>query len=227
MSYATINGVDVEWLDLDRPFQGNWTLRARIDLGDSDALPLGPLTLVFDTGAEGVQAVTYAGTILESTHDQGEGYIYAVGGAGGLRGVLAGDDYAAPPPRVVASAILAAAGESLGDLSGLDTLARIEPFYGRLAGTGTAQLDRLCRTLGVTTWRVRPDGAVDVFVPAWPTFEGDAFLGHFPNASGVAHAEPDLPTIDPGMVVDGLRVSRVRYFVDDTGLSAKLTTEAS
>lgn len=223
MSLADVNGSDVEWLDLDRPFRGNWFLRARLDIGEGDALALGPMALTFDDGS-GVAPVIFSGTILESSNDQGECYVYAVGGAGGLRRELPGEDYAAPPPRLVAGAILAGAGELAGDLSTLDAMPRIEPVYTRLRGTGTAQLDALCKLVGAT-WRIRPDGRVDVGVPSWPTSGVDPFLSHFPNASGVAHAEPALPTIDPGTVVQGLRVARVRYFVDGGGLSAKLTVE--
>jgi hypothetical protein len=223
VSLAVINDHDVEWLDLDRPFQGAWLLRAKVDIGEGVALAVGPMSLVFDDGSG--QPVTYTGTTLESSADQGDGYISAVGGAGGLRKVVAGDDYDAPPPRVVVAAILAAAGELAGDLSGLDALPRIDPFYSRLEGKAAAQLDELAKVTGAT-WRVRPDGRVDMGVPTWPTFDGDAFLGNFPNASGVLHAEPALPTIDPGMIVEGFRIGRVRYFVDAGGLSAKLTVEA-
>lgn len=229
MSFAKANGVGVDWLDLERPFSGNWILRARLDIG-ADAPPApGPLSLVFDTsGDDGDtgESITYTGTILESYADEGDGWILAVGGAGGLRLDLPGDDYAKPPPRVVVAAILAAAGELAGDLTGLDTLDRIEPFYGRLAGRADRQLDAICSLVGAR-WHVGADGKVNAGPATWPTYSGDPFITHRPNASGIITAEPDLPDIEPGSIVDGYRVASVRYFVTDEGLSAKLSLEAT
>lgn len=229
MSFAKANGVGVDWLDLERPFSGNWIVRARLDIG-TDAPPgLGPLTLVFDTSGEDEEngaSITYTGTIVESYADEGDGWIVAVGGTGGLRRALPGDDYAKPPPRVVVAAILAAAGELAGDLSGLASLDRIEPFYGRLAGRADRQLDAICSLVGAR-WYVGAEGKVNAGPATWPTYTGDPFITHRPNASGIISAEPDLPDIEPGMIVEGYRVASVRYFVTDDGLSAKLGIEAA
>lgn len=228
MTFCKANEFGVDWLDLERPFSGNWTLRAKLDTGTDDPPPLGPLELVFDTRSSDLDAtgetMTYVGTIIESYADEGDSYIVAVGGAGGLRKAITGDDYERPPPRVVAGAILAAAGEVAGDLSGLDPLPRVDPFYGRLAGRADRQLDALCSLVGAR-WFVRPDGAVDAGPATWPTYASDPFTVHRPNASGVISAEPDLPDIEPGSVVDGYRVASVRYYVTDEGLSAKLSLE--
>jgi hypothetical protein len=222
-AYCTANGLRVDWLCLDVPFMGLWTARARLDIGDG-AAPTGALTLAFDTGDEGASPVTWSGTILESTADEGEASVYVVAGSGGLVAAtgLAGADYDQPPPRVVAAAILEAAKETPGDLTVLDALPRIEPVYTRLRGRGVAQLDALARRCGVR-WRAAPSGAIDVPNDTWPP--ADAFIVRRWDDSGRAAAEPDLPTLLPGIVVDGRRVSRVQYTVNEDGLSAVLYGE--
>lgn len=223
MSFAKVGNFGVDWLELVRPFSGNWTFRGRLDIGTDAAPAPGPTSVVFDTGSA---SITYTGTIIESSADEGDGWVTIVGGAGGLRWELAGDDYERPPPRVVVAAILAAAGEVSGDLSGLDILPRIEPFYGRLAGLASRQLDALCSLVGAR-WYMTHDGKVNAEPAAWDEYEGDAFIIHRPSANGVIDAEPDLPDIEPGMIVDGYRVAHVRYFVTADGLSAKLGVEAT
>lgn len=223
MSLVKLGDVGVDWLDLERPYSGTWLARARLDIG-ADAPPaLGPGTLTFDTGAV---SMSYVGTIIESYSDEGDGWIVMVGGTGGLRRVLLGEDYERPPPRVVVAAILAGAGEVAGDLFGLSTLARIEPFYSRLAGLASRQLDAVCAIVGAR-WSVRPDGAVDVGPAAWPAYASDPFIVRRPNAAGIIDAEPELPDIEPGSIADGYRVAHVRYFVTEDGLSAKLGLEPS
>jgi hypothetical protein len=223
LSLAKVGLFGVDWLDLVRPFSGNWIARARLDIGTDAAPPLGASSIVFDTGAA---TMTYAGAIIESNADEGDAWIVMVGGAGGLRLDLDGDDYERPPPRVVVSAILSAAGEVEGDVADLASLPRVEPFYGRLAGRGDRQLDALCSVIGAR-WYVTHEGKVSVGPAAWPTYPADAFIVHRPNAQGVVSAEPDLPDVEPGMVVDGYRIAHVRYFVTEDGLSAKLTVEAT
>ena len=222
MSLVSLGDFGVDWLDLERPFSGTWLARARLDIGTDDPPALGPATLTFDTGSA---SMAYVGTIIESYEDEGDGWVLMVGGAGGLRRALTGDDYERPPPRVVVAAILAGAGELAGDLASLAPLLRIEPFYSRLAGLASRQLDAVCQVIGAR-WTVRADGAVDVGPAAWPTYPSDAFIVHRPNANGILDAEPELPDIDPGSIVDGYRVAHVRYFVTEGGLSAKLGLEA-
>lgn len=223
MSYAKVGDFGADWLELVRPFSGTWTARVRLDIGTDEPPAPGPASIVFDTGAA---SVTYSGTILESSADEGDGWLVIVGGTGGLRTELPGDDYERPPPRLVASAILSAAGEVSGDLTGLDVLPRIEPFYGRLAGLASRQLDALCSLVGAR-WYVGRDGKVNVGPATWPTYASDAFITHRPNAHGIIAAEPDLPDVEPGSVVDGYRIAHVRYIVSEDGLSAKLGIEAA
>jgi hypothetical protein len=223
LSLAKVGDFGVDWLDLVRPFSGNWIARARLDIGTDAAPALGASSIVFDTGAA---TMTYSGTIIDSSDDEGDAWIVMVGGAGGLRIELDGDDYERPPPRVVVSAILSAAGEVEGDLAGLASLPRVEPFYGRLAGRADRQLDALCSVVSAR-WYVTHEGKVSVGPATWPTYPADAFIVHRPNAQGVVSAEPDLPDVEPGMVVDGYRIAHVRYFVTEDGLSARLTVEAT
>lgn len=218
MSLATLAGFGVEWLELDRPFEGLWIIRAKLDIGD-DAIPvLGPFTCLFN---DGTSIIEYRGTLLLSSDDNGDAYVIGVAGNGKFGTVLPGVDYSLPQPRTVARDILTACGEVAGDISSLDTLPRINPVYSCLSGRATKQLTDLCRTIGAR-WYAHIDGTINIDVPSWPTYTNEAFVVHKPNAYGVAHAEPSLPDIAPGMIVDGKRIARVRYWLDENGLSAYL-----
>lgn len=218
MSLAKIAGFGADWIDLDRPFNGFSVLRARLDIGTDDAPSLGQTSCVFDDG-NGV--IEYAMTIVESSNDNGDAYIVAVGGRGQLSRIIEGDDYSQPPPRLVLSAILEGVGEVAGDIDGLDSLDRIEPVYARATNAASRQLDALCNLVGAR-WYTRPDGAINAGPPTWLTYAGDAFVIHNANAHGIIIAEPALPDIEPGSIVGGIRVGRVRYFVDKQGLTAHL-----
>jgi hypothetical protein len=208
----------VEWLDLHLPWSGAWSLCARVDLEGDDALAIGPLSLVFDDGS---RSITYSGTILSSSADEGTGSIVAVGGAGGLRKRIAGEDYTRPPPRIVIAAILSACGETLGDVSTIETLPLIEPSYQRLVGRADRQIDALCELVGLR-WYVAETGRVNVELPTWPTYERDAFLVRLRDINGERRAEPDVADIMPGMIVEGERVASVRYVLNEDGLTAML-----
>jgi hypothetical protein len=223
MSLATIAGFGVDWLELDRPFSGAWILRARLDIGDDATPALGTFSCVFD---DGTSTIEYNGTIIQSNDDTGDGYVIGVGGMGKLGTILPGVDYSQPQPRTVAKDIITACGETEGDLSGLDTLSRIEPAYSCINGRASKQLESLCKKLSnpdsIVRWLVTASGTIDIGVPQWPTYSGAPFVVHKPNAYGVVIAEPNIPDIEPGSIVDGIRIGRVRYYIDDNGLTAHL-----
>jgi hypothetical protein len=218
MSLATLLGFGADTLELERPFFGAWILRARLDIADDDAPPLGPFTCVFD---DGNSTIEYSGTLIHSQEDTGDAYVVGVGGQGKLGTMLQGVDYSQPQPRTIAQDIIAACGEVVGDLSGLDSLSRVEPVYSCIAGLASHQLHALCRLVGAR-WYTRPDGGIVIGPPTWPTYSGEPFIVHNPNAHGTMIAEPNIPDIEPGMIVGGFRIARVRYFVNEDGLSAQL-----
>ena len=217
-SLATLLGFGVDVLDIDRPFSNAWILRARIDIADEPAPVRGPFSCVFD---DGESTIEYSGTLIHSQADTGDAYVIGVGGQGKLSTFLQGVDYSQPQPRTIAQDIIAACGEVIGDLSGLDSLARIEPVYSCIKGLASRQLQSLCNLLGIR-WYTRPDGGIVIGPPTWPTYANDPFIVHNPNEHGTIIAEPNLPDIEPGMVVGGFRIASVHYYLDSNGLSAHL-----
>lgn len=215
---ATLQGFGADTLELDCPFVGAWILRARIDIADEPAPSLGPFSCVFD---DGESTIEYRGTLIHSQADTGDAYVIGVGGQGKLGTLLQGVDYAQPQARTVAQDIIAACGEVIGDLSALDSLPRIEPVFSCIKTTARNQLQALCNIIGAR-WYTRPDGGIVIDVPSWPTSARDLFVVRNPNQHGTMIAEPSIPDIEPGMVVDGFRVARVRYFIDENGLTAHL-----
>jgi len=217
-SLATLLGFGVDTLELERPFIGAWILRARIDIADEPAPSLGPFSCVFD---DGESTIEYSGTLIHSQSDTGEAYVIGVGGQGKLGTLLQGVDYAQPQARTIAQDIIAASGEVIGDLSALDSLPRIEPVFSCIKTTARNQLQALCNVIGAR-WYTRPDGGIVIDVPSWPTCAGDPFIVRNPNQHGTMIAEPNLPYIEPGMIVGGFRIARVRYYIDADGLTANL-----
>jgi hypothetical protein len=217
-SLATLAGFGVDTLELDRPFFGEWIIRAKLDIADNDAPPLGPFSCVFDDGNSSIE---YNGTLIHSQADTGDAYVIGVGGQGKLGTMLPGVDYSQPQPRTIAQDIIAACGETIGDLSGLDSLSRIDPVFSCIASSASNQLQALCKLI-IARWYTRPDGGIVMGAPTWPTYSGDPFIVHNPNAHGTIIAEPNIPDIEPGMVVGGFRIARLRYFINDDGLTAHL-----
>jgi hypothetical protein len=217
-SLATLAGFGVDVLDLERPFFGAWILRACIDVADDAAPALGPFSCVFD---DGESTIEYTGTLIHSQADTGDAYVIGVGGQGKLGTMIKGVDYSQPQPRTIAKDIIAACGEVEGDLSGLDSLSRIEPAYSCIASSASNQLRSLCRMVNAR-WYTRHDGGIAIGPSLWPTYTGDPFIVHNPNAHGTIIAEPNIPDIEPGMIVGGFRIARVRYFLGEDGLSAHL-----
>lgn len=215
---ATLQGFGVDTLELDRPFFGAWIVRARIDVGDKDAPSLGPFSCVFDDGESSIE---YRGTLIHSQEDTGDAYVIGVGGQGKLGTPLQGVDYSQPHARTVAQDIIAACGEAIGDLSGLDLLPRIEPVFSCIAASASNQLQALCKLIGAR-WYTRVDGGIVVEPPAWSAYDGNEFVVCNPNEHGIIIAEPNIPDIEPGTIYGGYRIARIRYYIDDNGLSAHL-----
>lgn len=218
MSFATIAEFGADWIDLDRPLSGEWILRAKLDIGTNNAPMIGPSQCIFN---DGNSSITYEGTIITSSDDNGDAYVVMVGGAGKLSTVIDGDDYSRPQVRTVFAAIIGEIGETIGNIDGLDSLARIDPVYTRARNQANRQLDALCDIVGAR-WFVRNDGKIEAGPLTWPTYAGDPFIIHNANSNGIIIADPALPDIVPGMIVDGVRIGRVRYFVDSKGLSTHL-----
>lgn len=215
---ATLQGFGADALELERPFFGAWIIRARIDIGDKDAPPLGPFSCIFDDGESSIE---YIGTLIHSQEDTGDAYVIGVGGQGKLGTLLQGVDYSQPQPRTIAQDIIAACGEVIGDLSGLDSLSRIEPVFSCIASSASNQLHSLCKLIGAR-WYTRADGGIVVGPDVWPNYEGSEFIVRRPNEHNVIISEPNIPDIEPGMVFGGYRIARTRYYIDDNGLSAHL-----
>jgi hypothetical protein len=218
MSIATIGKFGADTLSLDRPFVGTWVLRAKLDIGDEPSPSIGPFSCVFD---DGLSSIEYIGTIISSIADVGDANVVCVGGNGKLDTLMQGVDYSQPKPSTIARDIIEGCGEVVGDLSTIESLPRIENVYSCVAGRASNQLQYLCEQIGAR-WFVGVDGKTNIVIDTWPTYSNDAFIVHNPNEYNEIIAEPNIADIDPGMIVDSFRVSRVRYFVDDHGLSARL-----
>lgn len=218
MSLASISGFGADMLEIDRPYNGAWILRAKLDIADNEPPPLGPFSCIFD---DGLSVVTYTGTLISSRADTGDAYVVGIGGQGKLGVIVNGIDYSQPQPRTIAKDIIEACGETIGDMSVLDGAKRIEPAYSRLSGRASVQLQTLCELVGVR-WYTRIDGAINISALEWIEYDNDPFVVHNPNENGTMIAEPNLPDIEPSMIVGGFKIARVRYFIDENGLYARL-----
>jgi len=221
VSFARANGFDVMSMSLAYPLNGLWEVRGVIDVGDKPA-PTGAMALIMQP--ENGAASTWNGTFLSSLPDQGKAKFWAVAGAGGMRKVIAAADYDRPPARTVLSAILAAAGELAGDISGIDPFAQIVPVWTQFGGKASGELDALCAENG-TSWRARPDGAIDVLVETWPAYPGEAFDVEPEDPDGRILLAQDAPDVRPGMTVLGKRIAHVTYVLTSSKFRTRIETQ--
>jgi hypothetical protein len=144
--------------------------------------------------------------------------VFAVGGAGGLRRMLALneaiDDFGPIDPALVIESILAASGEQgdLGVVQGLPVL----PRWSRPVATGAHALSRLATRLGLG-WRVLPNGHVWLGAETWPAYPRELLFTVEPDAGGFFEVAPDVPDLLPGMTLAGRRVVGVVYEASESG----------
>ena len=205
-------GVNVLSFSLARPLLGVGTLECELDLGAAPPPAAGTLAAL-SYAVSGGAPVTYACAILESRPHLGRASVFAVLGAGGLRGTVGAVDYGEVSPRIVVEDLLRDAvltdptgapvlvngapvhetgnAAALAALGALPHLAR----WSRPAGCGRAALDRLAERLGQLTgvpytWRHLRDGSVWIGADAWPAYSS-ASVSATASQQPYYIAEPD------------------------------------
>lgn len=199
MSYATLNGRGVTRGIIRVPRIGVWT--ADVQLQGGDRLD-GKVVLALNGKQQ------YAGTVFRAASSNDSVPMRIIGGAGALRAVL--------PPRtyqsVPLSTVLADLGESLSATIDSAVLSIRLDKWVRPRGQAAQGLQAVLSALNVEAWRVLPDGSLWLGKEAWPTVNVPYQLVDEGPTRGTATVwTDDVPTIFPGVVVDGRRVSRLEY----------------
>lgn len=241
-------GANVLSLTLSRPLWGVGALEAELDVGEAQP-PADGSAQVLAFAVAGGAPVTYACTIVESRPHVGRASVFAVLGAGGMRGTVAAVDYAEVAPSVVVADLLRDAGE-VGDPAALAALANLPhlPRWSRPAGIARAAMGRLVDRIGQLVgaswnWRITRAGQVWLGAETWPAYvsttqpssAAQPYYTEEPDARGIGTVALDAPDLDPGSTVlppddqvaaGPLRISSVVHTVTEDGVARTRVTIA-
>ena len=196
MSDLTLNGARVMSADLILPHEGRWTADVHADL---DAVPArGSSAVLHLLGRDYLGAVEDIGSIGGVTS------VRVVGGTKGLdktakaRGYLNGTTVGR-----LWQDLLSELGETpAGDAAALTTtLQRWE----RVTAVGTDLVGQIADLAGAL-WRTRADGVQWIGQDAWTATTADWTLIGGSLESGRLEISAEVMTLDPGQVLDGIRV---------------------
>ena len=211
MAHVTAAGVPVLNGALTLPRQGAW--HALLVL-DTDEAPSGSITI--DWGGR-----QWTGTIYASRVERGVSVVQAVGGAGGLKAKVTAQGFRDAKVSAVFDHIANASGEALSSNIDAALLARKFEWFPLLAGLAGRCLDTIAGVLG-TAWRFEPDGKLWVGEEKWPKAaidNADIELIDLEGPTDRVRVRMLDPSLMPGTVWDGLRVSRVEHTVAADDLS--------
>jgi hypothetical protein len=168
------------------------------------------------------------GTILPTrTGLYGESAVLRLlGGAGGMATQVDPQFYRTTTARIIAQALLAAAGEKLSPTAEAKALNTQLPAYAHVRQSAAAALSLLCERIGAI-WRVLPDGTVWVGTETWPKADdpGD-LLREDPQLQRSVYGT-EVPSLLPGTAIDGRYISIVEHHVSPGEVTTVVTWETS
>lgn len=211
MSTITLNGDAVMGAEIVLPDRRNWTAMLIVD---SDAAPTAGTAEIAFAAPDGSVTV-FNGTTLRSEFVLGRGQAWIIGGAGGLRTEIDGQDFIEQTPALIMGYILGLCGESAGDISRLIDLPRMSPRFAFAAGSAGQALDELMAALGLS-WRVGLDGLISVPPATLTAYEiTNQYVEIDPvDVHGRLVAALDAPDLIPGMTIGGRTVRQVRHLLN-------------
>lgn len=206
MTAPTANGHGLLHARLTLPLRGVWYADVQVEAEEAD---LGDLLedVTLDFGA-----IRFVGRTRRGGHYHGRVELEVAGGGGGMETVLEPRYYTDATAGLILRDLAREAGETLAtDLDAAVSgaaLARWTRARGR-AGDAVAELGRAL----AKAWRIRPDGSLWMGDEAWP----DAELEHEVLVDEPARERQslgvDAPTLLPGTLLGGRRVSHVVHVI--------------
>lgn len=208
---ATLSGQPVVACRVSLPRVGAWTA----DVITDSAVPLGGrVTLQLD-------GATLQGFVRRGGVKDDAGAYRLVGGAGGLSKLARAQAYNNVQARLVATTVLADAGEALSPLSDAGLLTRFFASWVTLQLPAGSALSTLAVALEAV-WRVLPDGTVWLGTETWPTSPVPASVAISSDVRlGTVELATDGALVLPGTVFDGERIEYAEYRLTGQGFSGK------
>ncbi len=203
-------GLPVLSMDLHLLRSGVWTAELSVDADEN-------ITGAVSIGDE--DGNTFAATVVASGEHFGRVQLAVDGGAAGMGTTLGPKHYVGARARLVASELVADAGELLDVNS--DTLLTTLDAWTRPAVTAGVALTELVDRLGLE-WRVLPNGKVWIGAPGFEELVlEDALELRRDYGLGLVELAVDSLGLVPGVTYQGERVTRVDYQVrEKSGIRA-------
>lgn len=207
MSHTTLSGFEVLDGHVSLPRHGVWHADLVLDDAEGQTLPTAVTLQVGD-------GLSLVGTVVGGGEWQGRRSVRVVGGAGKFGGDVTGRWYQGAPLRLPVRDTLEEVGEKLSTTSSDDVLgATATPGWARTGGPARDALHRLVGDAGAT-WRVLPDGTVWVGTETWPNAaSSDVDVTADAPTSGRVSFATERPTLQPGQVLGGRRISYVELAI--------------
>jgi hypothetical protein len=216
VAWASANGADVLEARVQLPRLGAWHADLSVD---SDKALTGKVALSLNGFA--LSGFVHRGGVLADT-----AILRVVGGLGGLPRAIEAKAFRGTPVRTPLAYILQTAGETLSPRSDNGVLSTQLPVWVLQNGICAEALAMLVAQVDGAIWRVLPDGTVWVGLETWPASKlTDYDLLTTDPAAGKVLISADVPSVVPGTVFEGLKVSYVQHVIGEDALRTEVWGE--
>lgn len=198
--------------------KGLWTAEVEVDGEESSKL-------------RGVVSIELGGAFFKATAIrpprafQGRTSAILVAGTNGWAKEVGAQAYAGCPLSLPLGDLAATVGESVSTTSDTTLLAKHLAKWTRVSGPAGRALQDLANEAGAV-WRALPDGSIWVGTETWPeaNVTDNELLTELAGESGALYASP-YPTLLPGTVLGGRRISHVLHTWNASGLRTRVLFE--
>lgn len=211
---ARLNGYAVLEATIREPRIGAWTVEVDVD---SDTSLSGAVELA-------VGDVSWHGTVVRGSLENGHYHAVIVAGQGGLGTKLPAKHYTSAPMSVMLSEIFAGCGETQSQATSSGVLNAFMDRWSRSAASAGQCFRQVATDLGVS-WRVLRDGTVWHGPETWPPLDVEHLvIDQLPGRGRVLIA-PEAFTLRPGVTWNGQAVSEVVTTISSSGFLQELVLE--
>lgn len=210
-AYTTVNGAPLIEGMLSCPGVGIWHADLVVDAQDQTAFN-GAVTFSVNDGA-----LSMSGTAVRAISFADVVKLRVQGGAGGLRStVLPPKGYQGVPLSIPLGDLLASAGEHLSATADPGVTSRQLRAWVRQQQTAGVALASLLRAVPGVAWRMLLDGSLWLGTTTYAEVDSafDYDLLNVDAIAGKLEIASDVPSLMPGVTIEGRNVSYVRHHLE-------------
>lgn len=214
MAYATLSDIPITHGHLTLPRQGLWQAVAIVDTADA---------------LEGEVDVTWGGlswhgTVVRAGLEVGACAVRVVAGAGGLGKEIAPQGFRKAKLSALLDHVCSTSGEELAGNIDAELLSRQVDWFALPRIPAARALTAIAETFDLS-WRFLPNGRLWIGSETWPPSSPEVEDIEIGGLAQSAEVTMPVPSLLPGTLWSGRRVSRVEHVISPDNISSRVWFE--